>query len=87
MDWAYLVLGGFLLGSVARTGWYTTRYEPQARPGYALIGTGVALVVAIGTWVDWQRDVTDWLRAVMLVGYTLVAAGLTLIARERRERR
>jgi len=84
MDWAFLAIGGFLLGSVAYTGWYTTRIEPEVRGGYATIGAGVALVVCVNTWVDFVRDSSDWFRAFTLVGYLLVAAGLTLIVRERR---
>jgi peptidoglycan/LPS O-acetylase OafA/YrhL len=87
MDWAFLAIGGFLVGSLLYAGWYTTRYEPEARTAYALIGAGVLLVVAVNTWVDFVRDQSDWFRAATLLGYAIIAAGLVLLVRERRARR
>jgi hypothetical protein len=85
-DWVFLGIGGFLIGSVAYTGWCTTREEPEAKPGYALIGIGVACVVSVNTWLDFFRDTAGWFRALTLIGYVLVAVGLVLIVRERRQR-
>jgi len=85
-DWVFLGIGGFLLGSVAYVGWHTTRYEPQAKPGYALIGIGTAVVVAVNTWLDFIRDTSGWFRISTILGYVLVAAGLVSIVRERRRR-
>lgn len=84
VDLLFLAVGGFLLGAVAYTGWFTTRYEPEVKPGYAFLGAGTALVVAISTAVDLVYDTKDWYRGSTLLGYALVAAGLTLIIRERR---
>jgi len=87
MDWAFLAISGFLLGSLGYTGWYTTRWEPEARLPYAVIGIGVVLVVTVNTWIDFIRDVSDWFRATTILGYAIVAAGLTLLVKERRGRR
>src|SRR5262245_51546373 len=84
MDWAYLGVGGFLLGMLFRCAAYTIRYEPEVQRGYGLVGLGVFLVVTINTWVDLTRDLTDWFRAATLIGYALVGTGLVLIIRERR---
>ena len=86
MDWAFLAISGFLVGSLLYTGWYTTRYEPQAKVPYAVIGFGVVLVVFVNTWLDFVRDQSNWFRGTTLLGYAIVALGLTLLVRERRQR-
>jgi hypothetical protein len=86
MDWAFLAISGFLLGSLMYTGWYTTRYEPQAKIPYAVIGAGVTLVVVVNTWLDFIRNQSTWFRVATIIGYAFVAAGLTLLVRERRYR-
>jgi len=86
MDWVFLSFGGFLIGSVMYTGWYTTRHEPEAKPGYAFIGLGIFVVVVINTWLDFSRHISNWFRTATLFGYLLVAFGLFLITRERRQR-
>jgi hypothetical protein len=85
MDWVFLSVGGFLVGVFLYTGWYTTRYEPEVRTGYAVIGLGIALSVAVNTWVDFAHDVDNWYRGAVLAGYATVAAGLVLIIVERRK--
>src|SRR5262245_63349922 len=84
MDWAFLSIGGVLIGMLFRCAWYTARYEPEVKRGYAFVGAGVVLVVTINTWVDLTRELPDRFRAATLVAYVLVAAGLVLIIRERR---
>ena len=86
MDYLFLGVSGFLVGSVGYAGWYTTRYEPEAKPAYTLIGLGVLLVVAINTWVDFVRDQSDWFRGATLLGYAIVALGLVMLTRERKQR-
>lgn len=83
----YLAAGGFLLGNVAYTGWYTTRYEPKTKPGYAFIGVGAFVVIAIATYLDFYVDeISDWYEIGTFIGYFLVAVGLGLITRECRRR-
>jgi hypothetical protein len=84
-DLAFLAVGGFLLGAVAYCAFYTTEDEPEVRFGYALIGIGVALVVAINTYLDFfYRHVPNWFRVGTMFGYLFVAVGLIFIIRERR---
>lgn len=84
MTWVYLTVGGFLLGSVLYSGWYTTRFEPEARVPYAFIGVGVGVAVAVSAWVEFGQDRPTWVRVGVLAGYLIVAVGLTLLIRERR---
>jgi tetrahydromethanopterin S-methyltransferase subunit E len=86
MDLIFLAVSGFLLGSVFYIGWYTIKDEPEAKPGYALIGLGVAIDVFVNTWIAFIRDTSTWFRVGEIVGYIFVAAGLVLITRERRRR-
>jgi len=86
LDWAFLAFGGFLLGSVFYTGYYTTRYEPEAKPGYAFIGLGIFISVSINTWLDFSRDTSNWFRTGTVIGYFIIAIGLVLLVRERRGR-
>lgn len=87
MDWAFLSISGFLVGSLFYAAAYTTRYEPEARSAYALIGLGVVVVVFVNTWLDFVRDQSDFFRAATLIGYALVTAGLVVLVRVRRARR
>jgi hypothetical protein len=87
VDLLFLAVGGFLLGAVAYSGWYTTRYEPEVKAGYAVVGAGAGLVVAINTAVQFATDTSHWFLGATLVGYAIVAGGLTLIVRERRGER
>jgi len=86
MDWAFLAVTGFLLGSVLYTGWYTIRYEPEAKLAYALIGTGVLMVAGVNAYLDFYLDRSNWYRGALMVGYGTVASGLTLLVRSRRRR-
>ena len=87
MDWAFLAIGGFLLGSVLYSGYYTTRFEPEVKGGYGIIGIGIFISVATNTYVDFFRDTSDWFRAMTLFGYLTVAVGLIILIRERRKHR
>jgi len=87
MNWAYLFVGGLLLGAFLRTGYYTIRYEPEVEFGYAVTGLGIATSVLIGVYVDFARNLSPWYRAATLAGYLIVALGLVLINRERRQAR
>lgn len=86
MDWVYLSVTGFLLGSLFYAAFYTTSYEPEAKAAYATIGLGVLVVVVVNTWLDFAHARSDWWRSAILVGYALVTAGLVLLVRERRAR-
>lgn len=85
-DILFLGVGGFLLGAFAYTGWYTTRYEPEAKLGYGLMGLGIGVNVAINVWLDFQVESTNWYIVATFIGYGLVAAGLVAIIRERRRK-
>ena len=85
-DIAFLGVGGFLLGSLAYTGWFTTHYEPEARPGYAVIGAGVATAVVANTWLQFHTRASYWFLVAECAAFLLVAVGLILIVRERRRR-
>jgi uncharacterized protein (DUF983 family) len=84
-DILFLGVGGFLLGSLLYIGWYTTRYEPEAKPGYLVMGIGVVMAVTTNVWLEFQTDASYWFLGVTLIGYALVAVGLTLIVRARRK--
>ena len=86
MDWVFLTVGGFLLGCFFRTAYFTTRYEPNVKLGYAVVGAGILASVGLSTWVDFSRDVSDWTRALTLTSYAVIALGLVLINRERSHR-
>jgi hypothetical protein len=83
MDWAFLAVGGFLLGSVFYTASFTTRYEPEVRSGYLVLGLGVLISVGVNVWLDFGRGVSDWFRGGTLLAYSTATAGLVLIVRER----
>lgn len=84
MTWAYLAVGGFLLGSVAYAGYYTTRYEPEVKPGYLVLGFGILVNVGLNTYVGYERDVQWWILALVLLAYATITAGLVLITLARR---
>jgi hypothetical protein len=84
MAWVELSVGGFLLGSFLYTAWFTTRFEPAARPGYLLIGAGILLSVATNVVLELEVDASTGYRALTLASYAVAAAGLVLIVRERR---
>jgi hypothetical protein len=86
-DIAFLGVGGFLVGSLAYTAWYTTRYEPETKLGYTVLGIGAVVVVVENTWLDFQVDASHWFLTVQLIGFLFVAAGLALITKARRDRR
>jgi hypothetical protein len=86
MDLFFLAAGGFLLGSVFYTGYYTTRYEPEVKLGYAVIGLGVLVTVVIDTWLNFFRDASDWFRLGTFLGYLIITIGLILIVRVRRKK-
>lgn len=86
MDWVFLTVGGFLVGAFLYSGYFTTRYKPEVKLGYVVVGAGIVVTVAVNTWVDFTHDVSDWFRASVLLGYALVAAGLVVIVRGRRRR-
>jgi hypothetical protein len=75
---------GFLLGSLLYSGHYTLRWEPQAKPAYGLIGAGLVTSVAINTWADYVRDVSDWFMTGTVITYGFVTGGLVILARCRR---
>ena len=84
-DYLFLAVGGFLLGAFLYSGYYTTKYEPEVKPGYLITGFGVMVVVLINTYIDFIREhVSDWYRSGTMIGYLFVALGLILINRERR---
>jgi hypothetical protein len=84
VTWAYLAIGGFLVGSLFYSASYTLRFEPQARTAYGVIGAGLAVSVVVNAWLDLDRDVSDWYRVGTLAAYALVAVGLVLLTRARR---
>jgi hypothetical protein len=86
VDWAFLVVGGFLLGALLYTAQYTTRYEPEVKPGYALLGVGIVLSVGVNTAVDFTHNISNWYRGSILATYAVVTAALVLITLERRHR-
>jgi len=83
----YLAIGGFLVGSFLYTGWYTTQYEPNVRPGYVVVGMGIVLSVILNSWLTFYRPEHTWFRFLTLGAYALVALGLLFIVRERRKGR
>ena len=83
-DWIFLAVGGFLVGIVLCTGYYTVKYEPEARLGWTLIAIGGTISVAINLWVEYFRDVSGWFRSWTLVGYAVIALGLVFLLRARR---
>lgn len=86
MSWLYLASAGFLLGSFLRTGWHTTRYEPEVRVGYGIVGVGIALSVVVNTALVFAHEEADAWRVATLVAYAIVALGLVVIVRQRRGR-
>jgi hypothetical protein len=87
MDWVFLAVGGFLLGVFFYSGLYTTHDEPEVKYGYATVGAGILLSVATSVWVDFHYDISDVYRGVVLLSYTIISLGLTLIVYERRKHR
>jgi len=87
MDWVFLIVGGFLLGVFFYCGYYTTRYEPDVRHGYEVVGVGILLAVGLNTWIDFSRHIKDWYRGLTLISYAIVAIGLGLIVHSRRSRK
>ena len=87
LDLIYLGVGGFLIGSCMYTGWYTTRWEPEVRHGWAVVGIGIVITVTINVYVDVSRHIDGAWRGLNLLGYFVVALGLAMIVRERREYR
>jgi hypothetical protein len=87
MDVVFLAVAGFLLGSFFFTAYYTTKYEPGVRPGYLVVGGGIVISVIVNTWIDFIRDQSLWFRSAILLSYAFIAAGLVMIARDRRRRR
>jgi len=87
MTYAYLSIGGFLLGSFLYTGWYTTRTEPEVRHGYLIVGAGISLSVFLDAWLTFRRPEPVPYRLATLAAYAVVALGLLLIVRERRNER
>lgn len=83
MEWTFLAIGGFLLGAFFYTGYYTTIYEPEVKPGYLLLGAGILMSVAINAWYDLAHHVTTWFQVLTLLSYALVTAGLIVVARRR----
>jgi len=83
-DYVFMGIGGFLIGAVLYSGYYTTRYEPEVKYGYAIVGIGVIISVIINTWLDFFHKASDWFRYGTLLGYSIVALGLIIIIRERR---
>lgn len=86
MDYAFLAVGGFLLGAFFYTGYYATLYEPDVKPGYVLLGVGILVSVATNAWVDLFRDISNWFRGFTLLAYLFITAGLTFISRRRHAR-
>jgi len=87
MDYVYIGIGGFLLGSFLYTGYYTVQYEPDVKFGYILVGIGMIIAVSVTAYVDFLRERNGWYRGLTLLGYSVIAAGLTSIVRARNRRR
>jgi hypothetical protein len=86
MPYVYIGIAGFLLGSFLYTGYYSVQYEPDVKFGYALIAIGISIAVGVTAWIDFIREHDGWYRGVTLLGYLLIALGLTSIVRARRRR-
>lgn len=84
LDWVFLSVGGFFLGAFLYSGYYTTKYEPEVKGGYTIIGAGITIAVSTSIYVDFTHRISDWWRGLTLLGYTIVSIGLVVIIRERR---
>jgi uncharacterized membrane protein len=84
VDWVFLALGGFLLGSTFFAGYYATRSEPQLKPGYLIIGVGLLVNVGVSSWMEHANVADTWIRATVLVSYAVGTAGLVWITYIRR---
>lgn len=83
MDWVFLALGGFVLGSVAWLGFLTVWTEPEIRWPFIALGAGMSMIVTVNAWVVFFREVSFWFEVVTMLGYVLIAAAFATTTRIR----
>lgn len=83
MNWAFLIVGGLVLGSLARLTWKVISEETHFRYPIALIGLGMGMVVAIDIWIVFFRATPVWFRIVTMVGYVFISIGSLLVVHQK----
>ena len=83
-NWAELVIGGFLLGSVLCSAYYIYRARSLYRIAMLMICAGIIISTIFILVDDYLHNIPVWLKAGYLIGYSLMAAGFTIVIKKRR---